>query len=310
MGSYARLAENMPFYGSTVEAMHDLELDWNVERVPLYAVHQVEHFKTYEKVSDAYGVQRDSDGKVLGVVGSRYQTIPNQALAEATDTLIGAAGAELSGMGETHEGRRVFTVVKLDRQIVVPHLPDDIQGAFLMGTTSHDGSAMLTFRILVYRWACTNGLIGLSHEHTNSVSVRHTASWEFKLDHALGVMATVNEYLDAHERIMHRLIDRKIQFGEFDRLIEQLLPMPANAAESQRIVDRVVNRRESLRDLYIRSDNIDDTRGTGWGFVNAVAEWDQWSDEAQKRRRSTPMERLVVPSGVNYVERARDLVLA
>lgn len=306
-GKLLENAEIAARYTSAIDAMHAADLDWDVERVPLYAINDAAPFRVYEKVDDAFGVQRSTDGKVLGVVGSRYRTISNRQLAAATDAIVSTGAGELAGMGEAADGRRVWTAIKLNRDVGLPgHDSEDSEG-WLIGQTSHDGSAVLSFQNMVVRLICTNGMKGIVS--SNHITVRHTKNWEFKLSHAMRVLRSSDDYFEQYQRIMYRLVETKVPVDQqLNDLVVRLLPIRNPETITIRQQDTIERRRESLRTVIRQTRTIPVFRDTGWGWVNAVAEWDQWHPETQKRRRKPAMDRLLEGNG-NYVERARNLVL-
>jgi len=98
--------------------------------------------------------------------------------------------------------------------------------------------------------------------------------------------------------------------GNFNQLINELMPIPAPTKENKRAVANAEKRQSEVARVLNGSANLADVRNTGWGFVNAVAEWNEWEGSHVKRRKLDPMERLLNDSSQDIVHRARDLVLA
>jgi hypothetical protein len=62
-----------------------------------------------------------------------------------------------------------------------------------------------------------------------------------------------------------------------NRLVERLMPMPENKRTDEvdegRAKTLILNRREAVMDC-LKVDNLANVKDTAWGFVQAVADWD------------------------------------
>ena len=319
-GKYLAQVDAITHARTTREAMVQAGLDWTVELEPTFHLTDVEGFRTYEEVPDSFVTKRSTDGKVLGVVGKQYTPYQNDRLASFTDALVDTTASSKAGMGELFGGKRVFTVVQLDGDLTPPGMPSEAQTPFIICANSHDGSAVISSSIVVYRWACTNGLIGIVPGMAHTVAVKHTLKADARMTQALSVMRQANSYLDAHRALTEELLSIPMAGGDAIDLLEQLIPDPkVLSADDVRTPKRLRSHRNAMRRahrerteihaLITRSPNLEHIRQTSWGFINAVAEWDQW--RTNSRRKHTPMERLVANGdSQRLVHRARDLVLA
>ena len=287
-------------YRNVREALRGEGLDWEVEKRPIFS-----NTTDYAPLIEAKGfksVVRMDTGDTLGVVKGRYVPFQNRRLAEFTDTLVQVDG-EAAAIGESFGGRKVWSVIKMDDI----DSPDGGLGTFLVVSNSHDGSSSLSGTFVTVRWACTNGLIALA-DAAHTVKIRHTSTMDMKLKEAHRVFAESTNYVEDTTRIMNELLDTPI--GDFNRLIRELIPTPAPTEDNKRAIDNAHKRQAEVGAILRNSDNLADIRNTGWGFVNAVAEWNEWEGSHVKRRKLSPMERLLNDASQNVVHRARDLVLA
>jgi phage/plasmid-like protein (TIGR03299 family) len=287
-------------YSSVREALRGEDMDWHVEKRDLFTEFSEEG--PLLDVDDFKAVVRTDNGYTLGVVKGRYVPFQNRRLAEFTDTLVDVDG-NAAALGESFGGRKVWSVIEL------PEIdsPDGGLGTFLVVSNSHDGTSSLSATFVTVRWACTNGLIALS-KAAHTVKIRHTSTMELRLKEAHRVLAQSTSYVEDTTRIMEQLLATPI--GDYNKLITRLIPTPVVTDDNKRAVDNAHKRQAEIATVLRRSSNLADVRDTGWGFVNAVAEWNEWEGSHVKRRKLAPMERLLNDSSQGIVHRARDLVLA
>ena len=283
-------------FDTTREAMRDAGLDWEVRKGELASHHDgltrpVEGWQT---------VQRADTGKVLGIVKGRYEPIQNRRLAEFNDVLVATSEGERAAVGTAFDDRRIYCVTQLDDL----DSPDGGLGTFLVTTNSHDGGTSLSSSVVNVRWACTNGLVALSGK-AHTVKIRHTIKAEERLQEAQRIMAGVSEYLQDTTRIMEELLRTPVP----PMIAEQLLPVPQFTDDNIRAVRAAEKRQDELLATWRNSENLEGIRDTGWGFINAVAEWNEWTGSGIRRRTRTPMERLIAGTGQDIVHTARDLIL-
>jgi phage/plasmid-like protein (TIGR03299 family) len=285
-------------YRSVREALTGEGLDWEVQKRDLHTVHD----HNLVDVDDFKGVVRTDTGATLGVVKGRYVPFQNRRLAEFTDTLVQVDG-QAAAIGESFGGRKVWSVIKL----ADIDSPDGGLGTFFVASNSHDGSSSLSGTFVTVRWACVNGLIALA-DVAHTVKIRHTSTMELRLNEAHRVFAQATSYVEDTTDMMNELLNTPI--GDFNKLITTLIPTPVETKENKRAIENAHKRQAEVASVLHNSDNLADVRTTGWGFVNAVAEWNEWEGSHVKRRKLSPMERLLNDSSQNIVHRARDLVLA
>lgn len=293
--------EQLDKYGSAREALVATGLDWEVNKVPLFTKFSDEGVEL--QVEDFQAVTRSDNGYTLGVVKGRYAPWQNRRLAEFTDTLVSVDG-EAAALGESFEGRKVWSVVQL------PDIdsPDGGLGTFLVVSNSHDGSSSISATFVTVRWACTNGLIALA-KAAHTVKIRHTSTMEARLAEAHKVLAVSTTYVEDTTDLMNDLLSTPVTAKDADRFVRNsLVALPDT--DNERVIRNTQKKQDELLATWANSDNLEGVRDTGWGFVNAVAEWNEWTGSHVRRRRLDPMERLLNESGQDIVHQARDLVLA
>lgn len=281
-------------------------LDWTVDMVPLYAPNLGDGDPVC--LAPKLGVQRSSDGAVIGVVGDRYSPVQNRALAEFTDLLVDSGGSSLAGMGEGYGGSKVYTVTKMDRELEIPGMPDEGIGGYLIAHNSHDGSTALTVTVVGIRWACTNGLISTVPGIAHTVKVRHTGNMEIKMVEANRIMAQATGYLNKLEALVPKMLSQPVSKLEASDMIEQMIPTPVANGENVKAIEAARRRQQDIYSTWNKSANLDDIRGTAWGFHQGVVEWDQWTSRSRGKRTLAPMERFMTSTQSPLVGRSLQLL--
>jgi phage/plasmid-like protein (TIGR03299 family) len=93
---------------TTAEAIRLAGLDWEVLLKPLCVA------ETGQEVP-ARATVRQSDGKILGVVGPEYQPLQNREAFGFFDPFVTAGEATLETAGSLREGKRVFVLARIRR---------------------------------------------------------------------------------------------------------------------------------------------------------------------------------------------------
>jgi len=288
------------------EGLHLAGLDWEPEKVPLTHHVMTERGVEAKQLDEWMLTRRDDNHAPLGVVGSGYKVYPNRTFAEFMDTLVDTDEAAFAGMGSVHGGRRVYAVMKFGENQYRSLGADEEIAPYLIGTTGHDGGAALGITVAMIRYACTNGMIGVVPGSAFSMKVRHTYNMERLIRIRAKLFTGAAEYVDVFYNTVEDLLAIKVTEDDALHLIHQLAPLPKNATARQ--VTTVNRKVQGMYRMYLSSPNIENIRDTGWGFVNAIAEWDQHA--AHGRRTKDAMTRLIDGDDAKVVARARALVMA
>lgn len=238
-------------------------------------------------VPDQYVVVREDNGAPLGIVGSKYTPIQNEALFDVTEAILGEENsARYNAAASLRGGRTTYVLLKREEQIVPFDEPTEAIAQYLYAATSHDGSMALTAGLTNTRIVCMNTLQMALGGSQTKVAVRHTASADAKMKSAQEILSLSNEYgvrlKQAAEHFMTESMDR----DRMRRLLEALFPI--RDEESERSVTIANNKRRDVMRNWLLSDNIENVRYTEWGALQAISEWDQ---HKRNYRGATPEDR-------------------
>ncbi len=109
--------------------------------------------------------------------------------------------------------------------------------------------------------------------------------------------------------MMEELLAVPISQAEGEAIVRHtLIPLPDT--DSKTAIRNAERKQGELLATWKHSDNLNDVRDTGWGLINAVAEWNEWTGSHVARRKLSPMERLINDTGNEIVVKAKEMVLA
>jgi len=272
-------------------------LDWEVRKVPSFALSVeagLDDYKDFmEKVKsgaelkysdlvwakDRFAVQRMTDGKVLGVVGSGWTPIQNADGFQLVDELCQQAGGKawVESAGSLNGGSQVWVLVHIDTEM---QIAGEDYASYLLFTNGHNGRTSVTAAAMDERVVCANTLdIGLSQADATGriVRVRHTTKAEARIKAASAILGMRNKRAEELAQQGEWLADTKFTDKEWDAFMTELMPVP-NPDEDSPAKTMIEGRKATLSTIYYDAPNLEPIRGTKWGALQAVLEY---SDHAR-----------------------------
>ena len=206
----------------------------------------------------------------LGVVGSQYTVIQNEAHAEFLDTLVEESGAHFETAGAIAGGRKVFITMKLPDHIDVGGV--DRVDQYLAAVNSHDGSLPFTVMVTPVRVVCANTLNLAWRGAASKFKIRHTkSSHESIVSKARETLDLSFRYLDGFQAEAERLINTELSTSRFEEIIWEAFGPTEDTYPS------AATRREAQVDEYLRlfadAYTHEGLRETAWAGLNTLTEW-------------------------------------
>lgn len=269
--------------GITVpKALKTSGLDWTVEKVPVFA--PAPGWSGPEgtapdklvAVEDRFGVQRSSDGKVLGVVGETWQPVQNTEGFEVIEDFLQGTDAWIEAAGALNGGRKVWILAHMAKDLFIA---GEQISQFVLFANGHDGRTAVNAAMTDVRVVCQNTLALALGSTQRKVSIRHTAKATERLAEAKRILGLRDVYAEELAKQGEWLVNQKMSDKAFDVFLESLMPIDEEQ-EDKPAGTMIRDRREAIRDTY-QGDNLNNIRGTRWGALNAVIEY---SDHKRKFR--------------------------
>lgn len=242
---------------NAADAIKMAGLDWTVSRQDVVIG---------GNVVDGYkGIVRDSDSKVLSIMGDGYVPFQNSQAFDFADSIVGEGAAQYETAGSLNGGKRIWLLAKLPTDIRVEGT-DDITKLFLLFANSHDGSLSQTVMLTGTRVVCQNTLSAALADKTTQFKVRHTKNAAVKLQEAHKVLGLVSERIATMNANVNRLAKTPFSEKQMAALAETLFP--ANSATGE-VSTRSLNSRDMLMQAWQSAPGA--APGSMWGAENAIS---------------------------------------
>lgn len=253
---------------SIAAAIKQSGLDWQVGLRPLFTAdgRQVPNMATV----------RETDNKILGVVGPRWQPLQNDQAFAFFDPLVESKLVTLETAGSLQEGRRVWVLARInggggsDVKIV----GDDIIRKFVLLSNSHDGTLAVRVGFTPVRVVCANTL-AMAHDASESKLIRliHSKAVVANLESLRGAMNLANQQFEATVDQFRALAGKQVNHRDLREYVKVVLGHGKTADEQISTVTE--NRIAEVISLFEhgRGHDLPGVKGTVWAAYNAVTEY-------------------------------------
>ena len=304
------MAERQSFHGtatsiveqpqSAAQAIALAGLDWTVDK---YDVTTTVNGETVE-IPGKKALVRNDTGKVLSVMSDTYEVVQNADAFGFVDDILGGPDLRFTTGGSLNDGKKVWLGAIMDREIFIGGDKDEEIAPYIMFANSHDGSLSVSAWITPMRLSCWNALTWSMRTAKRSWKARHTKNVMGRYMDARQMLGIASRYFDDLEEIGNVLINTQVNGWQMNKMVEALLPMPngkrVDEVEEGRAKTLTLNRRNAILEC-LHADDLANVKGTAWGFVQAVADWD---DHYRTAKNSDVRADRILFSASNVKERS------
>jgi phage/plasmid-like protein (TIGR03299 family) len=283
------------------EAMKLAGLDWTVSLKDVYA--HIPGMDVPEVlIEDKKAVVRDSDGKIMGLVGDGYACIQNGRSFNFMDAIIGLDKAWFHTAGALKGGRHVWMLVEIPGDIVVNRT--DVSKKFILLSTSHDGTRALQAMFTTVRCVCQNTVTAALANAKNAVTVRHTKNHEVKLGEAIRILQAANNWFTAFQADATMLSEAAFTEAKMKLLADYLFP--SDETDPEKIPQQTLTARETMIKLFHSGKG---NKGeTAWDALNGCTEYMDWfrgtRGKTDADRKSNRLDSIWFGTGADLKEKA------
>lgn len=260
------LGVQLPEAPTTEAAIRAARLDWRVLTRPCATIDGVP--------VPAQATIRESDGRVLGVVGPRYEPLQNQDAFAFFDPFLDAGEATLETAGSLRDGQRIWVLAKLKRDpvVIVPQA-DDVVLRYLLLSNSHDGTLAVRVGYCPIRVVCANTM-AMAHEHAASrlIRVKHRKGVKDTLDDVREAMNLASAEFEATADQLRRLAATPILSEDLRKYVKRVFDVQETGPDSEAAGERLLARVVPLVEQG-RGNDVEGVRGTLWAAYNGVTEY-------------------------------------
>jgi len=259
---------------TSAEAITAAGLDWNVKKVPLYAIEGsgVAHvpYRFAVVPENRWGVMPDCP--VFGVVSDGYTPLQNIEAFEFFDSIVGSDAAIYHTAGALGQGEKIWLLAKLPGMMEFADF-EEIEKYVLL-STGHDGRTCVRILLTPVRVVCQNTLTMALEEGQELARAYHTPELFHQLDEAKNKLRVLNNAFGDMADTFKKMLKKKIndqQVRDYGRMV---LPDPADARD--RMIPRwIIEDREGFFHYYREGTGNDQgqAKGTLWAAYNGVTEY-------------------------------------
>ena len=255
------------------EAITLAGLDWTVRLQPLHM-----RFDGDEMDVPGYATVRDSDRKVLGVVGTDYEPLQNQDAFDFFQPWLDEGLATLETAGSLRGGKRVWVLAKLRSDNMVIVKGDEI-AKFVLLSNGHDGNLAIRTGFTGIRVLCANTMAEAHGSKTSKLlRIRHSKKSKEALLGLREVMNLAEKEFEATADQFRYLASKGVVAEDLKTFVKQVFkpkvleggPLVTHADESdcERLMGRIIPLFEKGR-----GNDLPGVAGTMWAAYNAVNEY-------------------------------------
>jgi phage/plasmid-like protein (TIGR03299 family) len=258
-------------------------LNWPVGVVPLWAeVPDGAGKSDLVPVPMGKAVRRETDGRILSVVGNDWHPVQNRTAFEVLDDLKRAGICEYETAGSLRHGQIVWIAMRVngEREIV----PGDPVKNLLVFWNAHSSAKAPSFAPTVIRPVCMNTLnMAMSGAGGYALKVKHSAKAEARVRALADLFGPSLASFEENVTMFKSLAKFQMTTGSMDSLLIDLFPNPVPKAGAKKRVDpeqqAAAKKRAAISSLWqgqmIGGDKFLPTkyRFTAWTAFNAVCEF-------------------------------------
>lgn len=234
-------------------------LDYEVTKMPVFA--------GGVEVPNRFVTTRPGGGgpHFYDVVSDKFQVVQNREAFE----FVNYMGDELQfeKAGETNSGM-VYVIGKLPS---VSILGDEFTPHVLF-RNGFSGKIKITAAICPLRLVCQNQFNFAFKNTQNTVTIRHVANAEAKLQEARDVLKLNADYMQELNKMAEQYAGMKLTRTQVDKVLDQMFPIVDRESMNPFKLHQLEDARTKFRNAYNADDNSN-FRGTGWGLVNAYTDF-------------------------------------
>lgn len=261
---------------TATEALKLGNLDWTVEKRPLYNRTELGEVEVVENTFGVFRKQINEDGSHSWIalnrgtaVGRVWKPFQNIEAMDFLDELVQTQEAKIEVVGALGKGEKVWVLAKLPDSILINGV--DKVDQYILIVNSHDGSGSLKIFLTPIRVVCNNTLTMALQGRQGGYNIRHTGKLHDRLEQAREVLGIVNKDFMAWGEMAQSLVEVKMTMQEMELYFIDALNLTFNdegdlTTRSRNMLNTVVGL------LGNEKNTLNGMDGTAWAAYNALTE--------------------------------------
>jgi phage/plasmid-like protein (TIGR03299 family) len=296
-------AGEVPWHGLGVRVLPDLTpdqmlkeagLDWEVEKVPAYAVVNGKQVDVGKSV-----LVRKSDDTVLDVVGNDWNPLQNSEAFEFFEDFVRAGEMEMHTAGSLLGGKRVWALAKVADSFSLFNGRDQVDN-YLLFSNPHEYGMSIDIRMTPIRVVCNNTLTAsLRMASKNSAKVSHRTV--FDADAVKETMGLAEIKMDKYREAAMFISSRRFTEETKVEYLERLFPVLGEAKRKTRSKGA-----KNILEILDTQPGAELGEGTFWQLFNGAT---FYVDHLMGRTDDNRMNNAWFGTGVKKKQDALDLAI-
>lgn len=264
-------------------------MNWSALKAPLqFSVPHAED-ETIElprAYPEKFALYRSDTREPLGIVGKDYQTVQPAQVIDFYDDLCSKHGFTMETAGTLKNGKIVWALANAGAQGSIA--ADDVVKAYLLLSTSYDGTRATTAKFTTVRVVCNNTLTMADNENqSRQVTVSHAQTFDAaKSKQILGVGEHFETWLAGMRNLSQRDVSERETVDFFSQVYLGKSYASITDEDEMKRAERVFGRLSVIL-AKAPGQQMAFAQGTAWGLLNAVT-----YDMDHVARERTPGNRL------------------
>lgn len=255
-----------------------------IRKVPAFAkviIDGKEQFVESDETEAVVEADPDNPGqyRILSFMSKQYGVVQLEDQFRFLDEVVGTIGGSHYEAGvRLRKGKQVCLTIDTGAAILDPNERGDVIQKYIWGFNSFDGSWAFRVKTGNFRVECANMAAMALRGSSDSVvsgdwSTRHTTNIMARTAAAKQVLGLWVEYNDLFFAQAEQMIQTPITDNVFSRLLDGLFTATKNDNVTE---EKNVEAIEQTRVIYELSPTTEKIRGTVWGALNSLTEWNDW----------------------------------
>lgn len=285
-----------PWHGLGQELTEDASLDvWAKESGLDFELATAEVQFNNEFKYDAKKVMYRKDTNLpLGIVSNRYQIVQPIEVLNFFKNMVGSI-AHLETAGVLRNGAHYWALARMDGEF---DIAGDKVKQYLLLASSADGSLATQARLTSVRVVCNNTL-QLAQQGVAEVVVRHSSV--FKPEAVVSKLADCNDIFKTFEQTANILANLRLSSKNAQEVFTKIL------GGKEQVMNYKVDRALQLFKGEAIGANLESSKGTAWGALNAVTQMVDWE---MSRTASGRLNNAWFGNGVDIKQNAVNQLMA
>jgi phage/plasmid-like protein (TIGR03299 family) len=262
-------AGDVPWHGLGVSVIDDLTpaqmmekagLDWTVSKQPAF----FRHGGDIHNIPGKEVLVRDTDGKVLDMVGKGWEPVQNAEAFDFFNDFVMNGDMKMHTAGSLQEGKMTWALAKVNDGFEL--FNGDSVESYLMFSNPHKFGSSVTVSFTPIRVVCNNTL-NMALQGANGKGVRLTHRTAFDADAVKQLLGVATDQLNSYKETAEFLGSKRYTEQALTEFMMQVFPNTNTKAKDPSAISKTA---KAALDVVHTQPGAEFAEGSWWAAFNAV----------------------------------------